>query len=344
MGEIRSALDELLARRVPIQFGGMTDPFSPWELRHRASLALLSVLRDDDYPTLISTKSTIPAQAEYADLLKGGNFYVRFSITGADEGLASELEAGVVSPTERLIALGTLSQLGVATSVRLQPLVIGHEEAAVTIIRKASEYGAKHVSAEYLKLPVEKALNQAKSLDRVLPHIRSEYEARNARRVGREYLLPAEEKLIGHEKLAFAATDSGLLYGYADNEFLLRNKFAACCNASDQFLREASVFRGNILSIIKSSGRSEIKFTELIRDQVTDFPMDNYLNSRSRAKLAPTATARERWIALLRNKWNAPSWRGGPASFWGIVETGDFDRNGDKVFKNVDTQSQQRLA
>ena len=343
-GELCSALDELLARRVPIQFGGMTDPFSPWELRHSASLSLLSVLCDDDYPTLISTKSTIPALAEYADVLSRGNFYIRFSITGADEGLTRELEAGVASPTERLAALGTLAQKGVATSVRLQPLIVGHEDAAVDIIRAASEHGAKHVSAEYLKLPVEKALSQAKSLDRVLPRIRSEYISKGARRVGREYLLPAEEKLAGHEKLAVAANDVGLLYGYADNEFLLRNNFTSCCNASDQFLRGTSMFQGNILSTIKSSACSDIRFVELNLDHVTEFPMDNYLNSRSRVKLPSSATPKERWIALLRKKWNAPSWRGGPASFWGIVDTGKVDQNGDKIFKNIDTQSQQSLS
>ena len=42
-GTIRSALDEMLEKRVPIQFGGMTDPFSPWELKIKATAEALKL-------------------------------------------------------------------------------------------------------------------------------------------------------------------------------------------------------------------------------------------------------------------------------------------------------------
>src|SRR5437899_9617132 len=57
-GTIGSAFDEFLGARVPIQLGGVQDPFSRMELRLRITEKLLQTLRACDYPTIISTKAT----------------------------------------------------------------------------------------------------------------------------------------------------------------------------------------------------------------------------------------------------------------------------------------------
>jgi DNA repair photolyase len=44
-GKIQSAFDEFLAARVPIQLGGLQDPFGSIELKHQVTLELLRVLR-----------------------------------------------------------------------------------------------------------------------------------------------------------------------------------------------------------------------------------------------------------------------------------------------------------
>jgi len=332
-GNVSSALDEFLFMRVPIQFGGMSDPFSPWEEKHRATLRLLEVLKDFDYPTIISTKGTLFASDEYARLMRDGNFYVRVSITGAAHRVAGHLEAGVPDISSRLNALGRLASMGIPTSVRLQPIIPGHESSAAELLYGLAATGVRHVSGEYLKLPVEHSRSQSLSLERSLPGIRQSFERLGAVRVGREYVLPAQSKIIGHELLETTATELGLVYGYADNEFLLRNRFSACCNASDLFLRNASVFRSNILGILKSTKDAEaVKLSWLPETGLPAFPLDTYLNSRSRPKVAPGTSSKERWIALLRGKWNSSGWRGGPASFWMVEDTNEVDQNGDKVY------------
>src|SRR6266851_10324906 len=72
-GLISSAVDEFLSRKIPIQFGGMTDPFSSFEQKGGAALKLLQVLAIHKYPTLISTKSAMLSNLAYVNLLAAGN-------------------------------------------------------------------------------------------------------------------------------------------------------------------------------------------------------------------------------------------------------------------------------
>src|SRR5262249_11892396 len=76
---------ELLARRIPIHLGGMSDPFSPLEHKTGTTLALLKLLRDHGYPTIVSTKGLIAAERPYLDILGADNFVIQYSVTCASD-------------------------------------------------------------------------------------------------------------------------------------------------------------------------------------------------------------------------------------------------------------------
>ena len=57
-------LAQFLRRRVPVHFGGMSDPFQPAEQRHRVTRSALEILGRFQYPTVISTRSVMIADAE----------------------------------------------------------------------------------------------------------------------------------------------------------------------------------------------------------------------------------------------------------------------------------------
>jgi len=63
-GNYLSALDEFLAMRVPIQLGGLHDPFTPREKSFGVTYQLLRILCDSNYPTLISTKGELVVDTE----------------------------------------------------------------------------------------------------------------------------------------------------------------------------------------------------------------------------------------------------------------------------------------
>jgi DNA repair photolyase len=53
----RDIIDELLLGKMPVHFGGMSDPFASAEIIIR-SLQILATLHEIDYPVVISTKNT----------------------------------------------------------------------------------------------------------------------------------------------------------------------------------------------------------------------------------------------------------------------------------------------
>jgi DNA repair photolyase len=330
-GQFQSAIDEFLDRRIPIQLGGMTDPFSPWESERKVTLKILSVLAEFDYPTIISTKSTLVAAAEYIDVLRSGNFFVRFSFTGAREALQLQLERGVPSFNERLAAAGRLRQENLAVAARLQPIIPDEEEYLPSIIESMADAGIQQVSAEYLKWPMEKSSDQHKRLSILLPAAEGRYLDLGATRVGREMVLPADWKMRNLSRLKIVAERRGLIFGYAENDLLHLNDFDACCNASDRFLRNANFFSDNILGRLKSN--SELKTFEVPADKAWHGKHDilAYLNSHSRIPGGDAPSIK--WRRFLFEKWNAPSWRNGPLSYWGIIDSSDRDTNGATIYR-----------
>ena len=102
-GEPRSVLDEMLAARIPIHFGGLSDPLMPMERQAEVTLALLKVLREHSYPTVISTKSTLCASPRYLDVLEGGRFVVQISLPTLSDNLSQRVDSGVPRVASRQV-------------------------------------------------------------------------------------------------------------------------------------------------------------------------------------------------------------------------------------------------
>jgi len=330
---IQGAVDEFLKKRIPIQFGGMTDPFSPWEVRKEVSLRALEILADHNYPTVISTKSTLIGSPQYAKFLSKGNFYVRISITSINEPLATSVENGVASRRERLELAKHLTDLGVPISVRLQPIIPGFEHEAHRTIELAAMAGAKHISAEFLKLPIETNSHEFARLTKDFPNLMAEYENSGAQRVGRELVMPASRKAGALFALRKHAEALGLIFGFADNEFLMLNTYKSCCNGADLFLRGASFFERNVLGVLKSQlGRNRLFLEFPPSAWSPEKSMLSHLKSRSRVD-RPELTPQEKWDEIVRAKWNSAAPRGGPSTYWGVSNTDELDSAGNKVFK-----------
>lgn len=332
-GRGAGATDEFLSKRIPIQFGGMTDPFSPWEKNKGISLEVLRILARHQYPTIISTKSTLISEPAYLEVLSSGNFYVRVSFTSVSDELMTSVERGVPDTAQKMETVKVLTQAGVHVSARLQPIIPGHEEFAKTLVEQSASAGAVHVSAEYLKLPIETSSDQFAYLNAQFPKLIDYYKSVGAKNVGRELVLPAAAKVDALFELRDLANKSGLVFGFAENEFLLFNPFKSCCNGADLYLDNANFFDANILGIL----RRQIKGTSArfgISDDiwVPTKSMLSHLNSRSRGS-ASENSSREKWIEILRNKWNAKAPRGGPESYFGLEFTGAHDESGNKVYE-----------
>jgi DNA repair photolyase len=335
-GDVRNAIDEFLAKRIPAQLGGMNDPFSPWEIKNGVTKETLKVLAQFDYPTILSTKSTLVSNLDIISILSLGNFYVRQSITPVPEKLSTLLERGVPSTEDRLRSTYKLANAGIPVSIRLQPIILGYEKHAQKLIVQAADSGARHISAEYMKWPIEYQSKQFKDLDRVFPKMLQEYKRLGANLIGREWVLPSETKFKALEAMQSSAQANGMIFGFAENEFLLLNSFESCCNGADVFLRDSSFFEANITGILKKQLRSKnIKFKFNDDFWLPSFNVFSHLNSKSRPRKTPNESNRERWIHYLTKKWNSHKHRGGPESYWGVESTGEHDVSGNKIFKYI---------
>jgi hypothetical protein len=310
----------------------MNDPFGPSESKKSVSLETLKTLAEYDYPTIISTKGTILASDEYLSVLAQGNFYVRISVAAVDPELTSSLEPGVPSVNARMKCAEKIAAKGVPVSLRLQPIIPGFEQDAERLIVDAANHGFKHVSAEYLKLPVETAAHNFAKLKQTLPGIRKLYAEQHATRVGREFILPTTFKKPRLVSLKGVAEQQGLVFGFAENELLLQNEFSACCNASDLFLRDANYFNFNIAGILrKQMHLGDFRFAVSDNEWLPSHSVFSHINSRSRVPVGDGSN-RDAWIKFLKDKWNAGPWRGGPASFDEVVNTGSLDEAGNCIY------------
>ena len=140
--------DELSTKRIrgTIGTGSMNDPYMPLETQVRLTGRALEVIREFRFPVHILTKSSLVTRDRelLRDISETGA-RVSFTITAADDELASVIEPGAPSPTARFSAMAELAQAGVTTGVMIMPVLPFIEdtwENIETILRRAAESGA----------------------------------------------------------------------------------------------------------------------------------------------------------------------------------------------------------
>jgi DNA repair photolyase len=148
-------IDELLLAKMPVHFGGMSDPFASCEITKR-SLQILYTLDEINYPVVISTKNTnlLLEDKAFVQILRMKNLAIQISFSVVDQDHSKVLEPNIPSPLERIKAIKILAKQGVYVIVRLQPLFPNLlVEIGNTLIPSLGEAGVKHIILEFLKLP-----------------------------------------------------------------------------------------------------------------------------------------------------------------------------------------------
>ena len=154
-GKVNSALDELIEHRVPFQLGGMSDPFTKLESKEKITLEYLKILKEFNYPVIISTKSDDITHDEYMDVISGSNIYVRFSTTIVNPEQRDKIDRGCIPIEDLAKSAKTLGSEGIPVCFRFQPIIPGHEKFFNYILDLAASSNVKHISAEYLKCPID---------------------------------------------------------------------------------------------------------------------------------------------------------------------------------------------
>jgi hypothetical protein len=310
----------------------MSDPFQPVESELGITLALLRTLADFNYPTVISTKGDLFLRDEYMEVLKRGTFILQVSMSSIDDELLGDVDLGTAAPSRRLHALNQLRAEGIPTACRIQPLLPGRETDAFHVIDACVAAGVKHVAVEHLKLPLEKSWRGTSRLSQVLGlNLEDYYRSRRAKRIGREWILPLDQRLERMISLRTYAHEKGLTFGAADNDLLLLSDGQCCCSGIDLIDDFKMFFNFNYTEAIRGALLTDtVELRALDSKWCPRGSVAQFVNSHSRLASNNGRGAGIRDYVF--NNWNGSPNGNAPTSLYGVEETGVYDEQGYKVY------------
>lgn len=315
-------IGQFLRRRIPVHMGGMSDPFQPAELRYRVTESVLHTLARYRYPTVISTKSTLPAASPFIQLLERiGALVIQFSFSTTRDDVARRFEPYSSSPSALLRAMEILSKRGLNVTARWQPYIPGISEPAAEFVGRVAASGCRHVGFEHLKLPFEHSNPLWPKLKRAIgPDLMGAYRAPGARRDGREYMLPPRQKLQMSLEVSRLVRKYGMTFGSADNDLQYLSDTPGCCSGVDQFVGFDNLFKHQIAYAVRQSRGQRILYSAISREWVPTGSIDRFLNSRSRLSTRSDSEGSLRDHILAR--WDNPGGPGSPTTFYGVLPEG----------------------
>lgn len=336
-GQLASALDEFLAIKIPIQLGGMSDPFMPIERERSVTLDIIRTLRDFKYPYLISTKSPVVSEEPYLKILASSSVIVRFSVTGINAAMRNAVDRGTPGRETLFLAAQRLTQAGVPTAIRIQPLFPGHESEAEALLMQAAQAGIRHVSIEYLKVPLEADQNFGQAVASALGgRPINAFRTLGAQRFGREYTLPRSYRIPHLLHLRRLAHKLGLTVGLADNDLLHLSDGKSCCNGIDIHLPDINVFEANLTGALNNCKVGEnIAFNVPNSSWAPERDVSPYFNSR--ARLPRTEEGKRTWSQYLVAMWEGSYGVHSPERFLGVQQVGR-DADGQHIYVRRETE------
>lgn len=321
-------ISQYIRKKVPIHFGGMSDPFPQIEVQEQVSLKVLKYLFSINYPVVISTKSVLLSKQKYLQVLKKNpNTIVQYSFSSLNEKYTNIIEPNSPSPSERLRAIKTLSENGVKVMIRWQPYIIGISEKPVEFVKKISGTGINHLIIEFLKLPIDNKLAWENSL-KPFRRIRDIYKNKMGRVIGRELVLPAKEKIHLIKELQAELNKYSISLGVGENDLQHLSSTKSCCGV-DKFDGFEKWNKYQFSYAITNAKDNFIKFDSIRNKWKPSGAIDKYLNSKTRLK---TCGKHNEVSDYLHNRWENIKSEFNPTKYHGVEDSGLRDKNGFRIF------------
>jgi DNA repair photolyase len=154
---------------------------------------------------------------------------VSLTITTDDDRVAKLLELAAPPPSERLEAAAVLVGMGIATSVRMDPVIPFLNDKPESLVDKIAALGVKHVTSSTLKVTSRNWGAISKAVPEVAEKLRPLYFQRGER-VGRQFYLPRELRLELLKKVGFLVGKRGMRFGTCRDDLSFLN--TAACDGS----------------------------------------------------------------------------------------------------------------
>jgi len=315
-----NAILECLFRKVPLHWGGMSDPFQPCENKHKISLMILQILKEYNYPIIISTKSDLLIKEPYLSILKKyPNLIVQISLSTSNDSLRKKLEPNVPSVNKRLNIIKTLSLNGIRTYCRIQPLILRVNSNDIKLIKLLRISGCKKVIIEHYKVPIDsQEINERKINSIVGYDLKFEYKKLGAKLIGREYVLPAKTKLENLSNIVNYMKSCKMQYCFADNDLQYLGDSECCCGI-DNINGFENWFRHNIaLAVHRGYRKGNIEYSLISKEWAPRGSIRMFLNSKCRIntnRLYKLKSMKD----FIKHKWNTPNSVNSPTEFYNVA-------------------------
>jgi DNA repair photolyase len=237
------------SKRIPLHWGGMSEPSCYIEKEHKRGLELIRFLAEKNYPTIFSTKGTLFSEGEYYEIFKEAaknkNFAFQFSIITSDVADAAQVEQNVQSPLDRIETMRKLSELGYWTILRLRPYIIGiSSKTAVDLINRSAQAGANAISTEFYALESrtnEDMLKRYDVLSKICGfNITDYYKKLSPPERGGYLRLNRDVKEKYVKEMWMLCHKLGMQFNISDPDFKELNESGSCCGLPEMPLGENS--------------------------------------------------------------------------------------------------------
>jgi len=234
-----------------VSISNSSDPYTPPEKELGLTRETLRLLLSHGIKVQLITKSSLVVRD--LDLIRRGNCAVSITITTADRQIAARLEPGAPPPEERIRALRLLSDAGVPTVARIDPIIPGiNDEGLEQVAKLVCAAHVRHVVASTCKVKVDSFNRLAQAFPSAEKNLRSLFWV-EGERVGRAiYLARAlRRQLLGRVRDVVLA--EGATFGVC-REGLSEFGTAPTCDGS-HLIPERKLSSKGILSLENGGNR-----------------------------------------------------------------------------------------
>lgn len=308
----KNVIVECLQRRMPLHFGGMSDPFLIPHSHQNITLEILKVLDKYKYPTLISTKANIMDNIEFANIILGKpHFALQISFSTFHDNIANVVEPNAPRPSARLKGLNTAIKSGTWVACRLQPYFPGEDiDSLVSFI---SATGFRHITIEHFKMPFDRNIN-VNVLNKFFNTDLLSLFAKDKRIIrGREFEMPDEVRLEEIRSFVIAGRHHNISVGIGDNGFQHFSSSRCCCGI-DTLSGFENWFKHNAMVAVQNAKPGDIIKYESITDEwAPQLSISRMINSKTRLKSFLNTVTNQIKMHWVRNGHFSP------AMFYGVV-------------------------
>ena len=178
---LRREVDRPAWTREQVALGTATDPYQPIEGHYKLTRACLEVLAHSRTPVGLVTKGPMVVRDidVLSDVARASSCTVYLSVPTVDEDAWRILEPGTAPPLQRLRAVRTLVDAGIAAGVLMAPIVPGFSSSRTKLertIKAIADSGARFVGCNVMYLQDGTRSHFMHFIEQHAPHLRPRFE------------------------------------------------------------------------------------------------------------------------------------------------------------------------